>query len=183
LLDDKRKYNLASRLTKILCEAEIAAPTLNEEETSYTARSLWPLINSELKKLPDLPLKVRGDGGDDRSVPASHLGEQFFPDLAVTLEGHGVDNYIWAVEVKFLRDDSRNNSISTALGQAVLYRQRYLYTAVLFVDVSSYVPGERPISQAELQRLDDLTDSTIVVRRAMAGRLHRCEVRPLKPRS
>jgi len=182
LLDDKRKSNLAFLLTRVLCEAEIAAPTLSEEETSYTARSLWPLINSELKKFSDFPLRVRGDGGD-RSIPASHLGEQFFPDLSVTLEGHGVDNHIWAVEVKFLRDDSRNNSISTALGQALLYRQRYLYTAVLFVDVSSYVPGEQPISQAELQRLDDLTDSTIVVRRAMAGRLHRCEVRPLKPRS
>ena len=56
----------------------------------------------------------------------------FYPDLAVTL---GKQN-LWAVEVKLLKRTGRQSSITTALGQASLYKSRYEHVLVVLIDSS-----------------------------------------------
>lgn len=120
------------------------------------------IVRRELQNLHGIPFIFRGDGGDSQAVPASVLGIDFFPDLAVSV---GRQN-LWAAEVKFLRAVNRQNSIATALGQATMYRTRYEHVAVFLVDLD---PVDKRIQRRLVSQVQEL-DINVVVR-SKSGRI------------
>ena len=110
----------------------IAPPLDGESEPKFTRRVLAPVVRQVLDQIPGLHLQLRGDGGDEQSIPSSILGVEFFPDLAVSIGRQ----HVWAAEVKFLKPHSRQNSIATAVGQATVYRRRYEMVSIFFLDTS-----------------------------------------------
>lgn len=141
-LNSQRSSNLSKRLYKALCETSIRVPQTDESEPSFTRTVLAPVIRSEVSQLVGIGFQFRGDGGDSQAVPASALDVDFYPDLAISLGRQ----HLWAAEVKILRENNRQNSIATALGQATLYRSRYEHVLVVLVDLS-------PVSSVRQQEL------------------------------
>lgn len=133
ILAAHRSKNLALKLSRALCETPVAAPDQNESEPQFTRRVLVPIVREELARLPGLALQLRGDGGDQQAVPSFVLGAVFFPDLAVSIGSQ----HLWAAEVKFLRPTGRQNALATAIGQAVVYQQRYEFVSLIVVDFST----------------------------------------------
>lgn len=131
-LNAQRSSNLSKRLYRALSSAEIRVPRKGESEPSFTRSALAPIVRGELSQLPGLHLQFRGDGGDAQAVPASALEIPFYPDLAVSFG----KQHLWAAEVKVLRSTNRQNALTTALGQATLYRSRYEHVLVILVDTS-----------------------------------------------
>lgn len=136
-LSARRSANLSNRIVDALAFQAIDPPRTDELERSYTARCLAPVVRSILEDLPGSGLRLRGDGCSEQAVPARVLDVEFFPDLAVSLGGQ----YIWAAEVKFVRERNRQNSIDTAIGQATLYRSRYEHSAVVLINTGGHTDG------------------------------------------
>jgi hypothetical protein len=136
-LTPRRSANLARRLVDALSFDEIEPPKADELEREYTARCLAPVVRSVLEALPGAGLRLRGDGSHEQAIPARVLDVEFYPDLAVSLG----QQHLWAAEVKFVRSSGRQNSVATAIGQAVLYRSRYEHTAVVLIDVGRHNAG------------------------------------------
>jgi hypothetical protein len=155
-LSPRRSANLGAKLFEALEVCELPAPNREESEPSFTRRTLSEIVRAELKALSGIPLVFRGDGGESRAVPASALGIDFYPDLAVSI-GH---QNIWAAEVKFLRQTNRQNSIATALGQATMYRTRYEHVALILVDLD---PVDRRLQRKLAQQAKGF-DLDVVVR-------------------
>ena len=151
----RRSKNLSLKLFGALEQLELPAPEPEESEPAFTKRVLSGVVKGELEVLTGIPLTFRGDGGESRALPASVLGIDFYPDLAVSL-GH---QNIWAAEVKFLRLANRQNSIATALGQATMYRTRYEHVAVFFVDLA---PVDRRIQKRLVLQAEELGLNVVV---------------------
>lgn len=136
-LSAHRTSNLQARITTALGEAKLHPPFSSESEPQFTRRVLAPIVREVLNTLPGLNLHFRGDGGDEQAIPASMLGVEFFPDLAVSAG----QQHVWAAEVKFLKSHARQSSIATAVGQATIYRRRYSLVSVILVDLAPSLHG------------------------------------------
>lgn len=121
-----------------------------------------PVIGRLIRELNHDGLKLRGDGEERPDyVTLGHL--KFTPDVAIS---HNHTREI-AVECKFISSWSVNNSISTAIGQAVLYQNLgYRLSMVILIEKGSVRVLDRMTieSLAELQA--DLDLDVIV---ALAG--------------
>lgn len=136
-LTASRAQKLLARLLTALATAPLRAPRSDEGETAYTRAVLAPLVLELLKDISFQGLVPCGDGA--ASVKSAHvLGVAFYPDISVE---HYREPVI-AVEVKFLRGANRQNPIATAVGQALVYRQRYPLVAVFLVDVAGRLRDE-----------------------------------------
>ena len=168
-LNALRSSNLAKRLTTSLREADLRVPRTDESEPQFTRAVLAPVIRAVLGQLSGIDLQFRGDGGDTQAVPAAALDIDFYPDLAVSIG----KQHIWAAEVKILRTAGRQNAISTALGQATLYRTRYEHVLVVLIDVA-------PVSRdSQLQLLESAQRMGLeVVLRTRVGKSLMRQVRP-----
>lgn len=76
------------------------------------------------------------------------LGAHFYPDLGIA----SWSNPIFALEVKFLRGVSRQNSIATAIGQALVYSRRFHEAAVMLIDTEGRVSDDEILSADILLR-------------------------------
>jgi len=141
-LNAQRSLNLSKRLNLALCQSEIRVPSRDESEPHFTRTVLAPVVREVLGQLDGIDLQFRGDGGDTQAVPATALDIDFYPDLAVSIG----KQHLWAVEVKVLRTTGRQNTISTALGQATLYRTRYEHVVVVLIDIA-------PVSRTSQRQL------------------------------
>ena len=100
-------------------------------EPQFTRQIIHPVLERDLNLLSIPGLRLRGDGSSEQAVPVRALGLNFYPDLAVSFNRQ----LVWALEVKFLRDDnSRQNAFCTAIGQLNLYKTRYASATGFFVD-------------------------------------------------
>lgn len=153
-----RRNTLITRLHEALLDLELPDSSDEIGEVEFTRRFVLPAVRGVLNGVGKAPFVVRGDGAEAQSVPAVLLGHEFYPDVAVAFSAE----HFWALEVKFLRDAGRNDSLAKAIGQAALYRTRYEFASVLAIDWSS-VPRHRE-SATEVP-LDDL-GLKVMVRRA-----------------
>ena len=128
-----RRSTLITRLHDVLLNVELADSNAELGEVAFTKRFVLPAVRSVLNGVGSAPFVVRGDGAEAQAVPAVLLGHEFYPDVAVAFSAE----HFWALEVKFLRDTGRNDSLAKAIGQAALYRTRYEYASVLAIDWSS----------------------------------------------
>lgn len=109
----------------------LPAPRRGETEPQYVARCMLPIARNCLRLYRDLACD--GQGGQQVS-PVSYLGLKFFPDLTVKRFGQK----ILAIEVKYLRRPNLQASVSTAVGQALIYQHAgYAKSAVFLVSVDS----------------------------------------------
>lgn len=131
------------------------APRIGEPEPAFTGRVFVPQLRVRLKTLGINGLTVAGDGLI-RPTATYLLGHQFFPDLSVSY----FERRLVAYEVKFLRARGRSNSISTALGQCLLYQlDRYPRVRALLVECGRTVPKEEQEHCARLfKRAGDRID-------------------------
>lgn len=145
---------------------ELDAPFEGEREPAYTARCLFGPVTDALAELEIRGLVEAGDGGA-RARPVPLFGQLFFPDL--TVRYHGIPTL--AIEVKYLGQSSRGNSVATALGQAYLYRRAgYMQTGAFLVDRAN------KITEAQIQKAEEVcrsADIEVIVRRARKGSLVR----------
>ena len=129
VLTDARKQRLIEVVLAELREMPIPVPDRQDGETNYTKRLLIPHLDSVLTDLAFPGLIRRGsEAGKLRS--AHFLGYPFYPDIMVDWRSMPV----LAIEVKLLREGSRQNAIATALGQSQIYRKRYHRTAMMLID-------------------------------------------------
>lgn len=134
-LSGAQKGNLLDGLIDHLRIAHLESPYAKEGETAYTARAIAPLVDSYLRRLMH-PEIVRTGGGGPGVASASFLGMNFYPDIGLT----AFSQRLVAVEVKFLRDTQRQNSIATATGQALIYQQRFESVVAFLVDFDRRSP-------------------------------------------
>lgn len=116
-----------------LCDITLQLPEDRETEPQFTGRVLRPLVCDALAPLSGLALQYRGDGTATLATPARFLGQDFFPDMAVS-KGH---QHLWAAEVKILKDPDLQGAIAKAIGQARIYTTRYEHSFVILVDDTS----------------------------------------------
>ena len=77
---------------------------------------------------------VRAEPKGGKVFPIKTFGTSFWPDVSV--ESSRGDKLV-AVELKCLKKIGLPNSISQALGQALMYRQVYIQSLVVFVPLES----------------------------------------------
>ena len=100
-------------------------------ENAYTSRVLYPLVKDWVGTLNKSGLYCRGNGGPAvQPIVVDDL--EFYPDIEIVMESQKV----LSVEVKFIRDQDSNGSITKGLGQGLLY-QLYGYenSFVFFFDL------------------------------------------------
>jgi hypothetical protein len=127
-LTPERRERLLGRVTASLRSSPLRTPADDEGETLYTTRCLAPLLAEIVSDIAFPGLVPLGAGFS--IVPCHFLGMNFWPDLGIAYFG----DYVLAIEVKFLRTGQRQNSIATAIGQSVIYRQRYRHVSTLLID-------------------------------------------------
>lgn len=118
---------LADRVVAALASGSLPEPASEEAETSYTARAIFPALADSVDALEIDGLLLKADGGPT-VAPMAFLGQRFRPDFTLTYRGREL---LVAGEVKFLRSSNRSGSISTALGQALLYNAAGFSQAVV----------------------------------------------------
>ena len=106
-------------------------PIENEMENAYTARVLYPLVRNWVGTLNKSGLYCRGNGGPSVQPIVVH-GLEFYPDIEIVMDSQKV----LSIEVKFIRDQDSNSSITKGLGQGLLYQLHgYETSFVLFFDL------------------------------------------------
>ena len=153
-----RRSTLISRLHDALLNLDLVGSSEELGEIAFTRRFVLPAVKNVLMRAGTAPFVVRGDGAEAQAVPAVLLGHEFYPDVAVAFSAE----HFWALEVKFLRDAGRNDSLAKAIGQAALYRTRYEYASVLAIDWSSI---SRHRKSDTVTSLEDLS-LKVIIRRA-----------------
>lgn len=153
-----RRNTLITRLHEALLNLELPESSDEIGEVEFTRRFVLPAVRGVLSGVGNAPFVVRGDGAEAQAVPAVLLGHEFYPDVAVAFSAE----HFWALEVKFLRDAGRNDSLAKAIGQAALYRTRYEYASVLAIDWSSVRGHRKSAIEVPLEELG----LQVMVRRA-----------------
>jgi len=129
-----------SHIENGLIGAKLKVPTPEETEPQYTGRVLIPFVKSLLYKSASSSLVfIKGDGAGLRAVPVTFLENFYYPDISVEEDG----THYWACEVKLLNSSEMQDALPRALGQALIYRQRYLATTVVVI--------ERPVRQSKTE--------------------------------
>lgn len=115
-----------------LKKSSLLAPGTSESEPAFTGRIIVPAIRDILRGAGLRQVVVSGDGS--RPAPSvSFWGLTFKPDIALSLEGER----LCAFECKFLTRSGRQDSLSEAIGQAMLYRLvGYPSACVVLIDKS-----------------------------------------------
>jgi hypothetical protein len=142
-----------------------SAPWEGERETLFTRRVVRPIIERFVTACGISGLVVAGDGGAP-VLPVSSVGLSFYPD--VTIRFHA--QMLFALEVKYLASEQRQNSLTTALGQASIYRQNgYLFGGVFLIDLAGTL-SEADVGRAtvELERANAIH---LIVRKPLRGAL------------
>lgn len=104
------------------------APLAGEKEPTYTARVLAPQVESFLATLNEPRLQLKADG-DLRPVPIAFDSRHFYPDISID----HLNERVLAIECKFMGDSHVNSSLTTAIGQAVVYRSLGYRAAFVFL--------------------------------------------------
>lgn len=160
-LSDSKLQKLSLMLKTFVETQMVWEPLENgEKEPSYTSRVLAPQVQNFLGNLNEPGLQLKADG-DLRPVPIAFDGRQFYPDISID---HFTERNI-AIECKFLGQSHLNAALTTAIGQAVVYRSLG-YRAALVLLVSR--TGDRclpPSVQAELS-------GTLALSRIAVSELH-----------
>lgn len=111
----------------------LVAPLPNETEYAYTKRCLSGQLRITVERLGLRGLVVAG-AGVNPVRPVNLFRLNFYPDLAIFY----YRSRVLAVEVKYVGRGQRENSVATALGQAMVYQcGGYPLTAVLLVDLTA----------------------------------------------
>ena len=112
--------------------AELPLPSSGESEFAYTRRCISGQVRDLIDALAIRGLVVGGAGASPVR-PVALYGQRFYPDLAVFY----FRTRVLAIEVKYLGRTQRQNSITTALGQAYVYQcGGYPLTAALLIDLA-----------------------------------------------
>lgn len=131
-LSEKGTEHLFHGLLNSLANNTLPPLKRNEGEVAYTARAIVPTLQDFLDRLSISGLLL---GGHHTGInrPIRYLGMDFHPDVAV-LEN---ERRLLALEIKFLTSSGRSTAFTTALGQALAYRNGgYLTAAALIIDRS-----------------------------------------------
>lgn len=129
-LTEEQEHRAIDIVQSALRRAEVGAPWRGEMEPQYTARCVRGLVAQAVSRMRLSGMTAAGEGGP-RVAPVYALGGRFYPDVTVAFRR----NLLYAIEVKFLREGSRNNALAVALGQAMLYRLRFVRSTIFLVDV------------------------------------------------
>jgi hypothetical protein len=129
-LSEHERGRVVALVDEALRNFPCPAPLPGETEPQFTARVLVPKSRRCIEDL-DIPGFTIAGEGVGRPIPTYLLGHRFYPDLSVSYFGHRLVAY----EVKFLRRYGRSGSISTALGQCLLYQlDRYPRVRALLIE-------------------------------------------------
>lgn len=133
-LSAERIFALHQKLNLALAGIFVQLDQVSLLEPQFTRQIIHPVLEREINELSIPGLRLRGDGCSEQAVPVRALGLNFYPDLAISFNRQ----LVWALEVKFLRDDnSRQNAFCTAIGQLSLYETKYASATGFFVDWKS----------------------------------------------
>jgi hypothetical protein len=145
-----------------LSQGDFESPQVRENEPQFTARVLAPALKGIVGQVAVPGLHVSGDGAAPiRTV--SFLGSFFRPDLGISRYGE----WLFALEVKYLKRGQRQGSIATAIGQSLVYRGCGFPRVVIFV--VDFCSGAVVLDEASLALAESLH---LIVRRPMpAGKL------------
>ena len=140
-LTSGRIFALHQKLNLALAGVSVQLHQVSLLEPQFTRQIIQPVLEQEISLLSIPGLRLRGDGCSEQAVPVRALGLNFYPDLAITFNRQ----LVWALEVKFLRDDnSRQNAFCTAIGQLSLYETRYASATGFFVDYKASTESLSP---------------------------------------
>ncbi len=137
-LGDEEEERLVALFDDALATRRIRAPQDGEGEPTYTARVLMPIVEGVRDHIGIEGVILAGEG-TSRVVPTYLLGHRFYPDIALSFYGRRLAAY----EVKFLRASGRPNSMSTAIGQCLLYQlDRYPRARAVLIDSVGVSPQD-----------------------------------------
>lgn len=163
-LGERHVEALFQRVVEGLRTSELRSPSLGESETRYTARVLLPWLRALMRDVGLDGLLVAGDGG--KSVEAARLlGRYYNPDLTV----HFHRRPLIAVEVKLADCSGFQYSLCTAIGQSIVYRQRYDRSLALVIDMDAVSSREEAVEAADIVRT--VVGTELVVRRQVDRRI------------
>jgi hypothetical protein len=129
-LTEREENQLVAVFDEAISTSRIRAPFDHESEPAYTANVLMPIAEGLRHRLGIEGVTLAGEG-TSRVVPTYLLGHRFYPDIALSFYGRRLAAY----EVKFLRASGRPNSMSTAIGQCLLYQlDRYPRARAVLID-------------------------------------------------
>jgi hypothetical protein len=136
-LTEGRRSRLIELVVTAFRNADIAPPDPAESEVAYTRRCLAPLLSATIKKVR-FPGIIPLGSGSASMISCHVLGGHFYPDLGIGYLGKPV----LAIEVKLLRGVNRQNAIATAIGQGLLYAQRFNNAMVMIIDTLGRLSDE-----------------------------------------
>ena len=129
-LSSSRQRALVERIELALRDVRCSGADLRMSEPKFTAAKLTPSVEAVVNPFQSSSLRVRGDGCSQQAVPATLLGANFYPDVAITYRR---TDCLWAAEVKFLKGSDFSGALSKAVGQANVYLSRYRYVTLVLV--------------------------------------------------
>ena len=107
-----------------------------DSEVEFTKNSLIAPLKLFLEKVPKLSNKynIKGDG-ESQEPTKPIMGMSYLPDISLKIQpenGSYLEKFL-AVEVKLLRSGNYNPSISTALGQGIIYKNSGYENVIIFL--------------------------------------------------
>ena len=138
MLSEQQISSLYEMLLEEVTSMQIESPHVNEQETSFTSRVLYPWLRDWVAALRKPGLYVRGDGGPSISPVVWH-GITFRPDLGIY---SGQNKYV-AVEIKLLTNADPGGSLTKAVGQTLMYEELgFAKSLGLIFDLSRNIGGK-----------------------------------------
>jgi len=146
MLSEAQRTRLFNGLVEAIEEISWNEPLESEREPEYTSRVLaGPLL--EYVQTRNHSSLILGFDGGNRPLPVVFDGQKFYPDLAI----YDFGSREIAVEAKFLKQSSYSGQLTTAIGQAMIYRS-FGYFAAVIVLISK--EGRKVLAPATLTKLN-----------------------------
>ena len=124
--NDFNSYKVLKQSLSSLPKIKLVKPKYSEKEITYTKYTLLPCIKDIFNEESNKGLIIRGP---INPLKGKFFGGDYLSDISISFERRP----LIGIEVKLLKSEGRHQSLSTAIGQTLIYALGQYERAVLFI--------------------------------------------------